>query len=82
MILLTNDFMFISGKNRIRVSNCVKSFWDTDLESDMETENIPTWKIYKPMSITNKGMLNFFLNSFQQFKANIKQLSIFMAQHI
>ncbi|CAK1552500.1 unnamed protein product [Leptosia nina] len=33
---------------KVPISQCVKSFWDTDLESDMEVENIPTWKIFKP----------------------------------
>ncbi|VVC88638.1 unnamed protein product, partial [Leptidea sinapis] len=33
-----------SNHNQRTVTDCVKNFWDTDLESDMETQGDPRWK--------------------------------------
>lgn len=37
----------ITGPNKKTVSNCIKSFWDTDFESDMEERNVTPWKSRK-----------------------------------
>lgn len=42
-ILNCNCYILSSGRNKRTVSNCVKSFWDTDYESDMEERTVTPW---------------------------------------
>ncbi|CAH4030582.1 uncharacterized protein LOC123713617 [Pieris brassicae] len=37
-----------SSKTVFQRSNYMKTFWETDIESEMESENIPIWKISRP----------------------------------
>ncbi|XP_047519562.1 uncharacterized protein LOC125059251 [Pieris napi] len=37
-----------SSKTVSQRSNRMKTFWETDIESEMESENIPVWKITRP----------------------------------
>ncbi|XP_022113371.2 putative uncharacterized protein DDB_G0282133 [Pieris rapae] len=37
-----------SSKTVFQSSNYMKTFWETDIESEMESENIPVWKIARP----------------------------------
>lgn len=55
------DFLSTHKKNawfkNFSVSNYIKTFWDTDIESEMESENIPVYKIAKPTEF--KGIIYF-----------------------